>query len=375
MKKQALKVLSILIFWSAQAVASANAQIPNTLNASIPYDLTDGNSALLAGVYAVKPASKLDEFWIPRCCTVFARNEAGQLILYGGLNQAENLSMRFPQGFEIAGLPRPVATLQAAPGLGAHWAADVFGRSASGELIHYSWNPRDDWRVENLTSGPTAARPISPLTSNPTFVGDPEVVTYYNGQAYAQRQDVFARNGSGQLIHYFRTPTPTGVWHAENLTVGSTAARPISPLTSNPIFVGAPDVVVSEQNGYLRHDVFASNSSGQLIHYWWSAEPPSGWHAENLTLVTSGPILASALDVYVTNSPFMHDKTYKHEVFARSDTFFSGPGHLIRYHWSAVPPAVWNFESLTSTNSGLAIVGDPVVMKLQVSHPDMMWDQ
>jgi hypothetical protein len=203
---------------------------------------------------------------------------------------------------------------------------DVFARSSSGHVIHYWWSaqPPSGWHGEDLTA----------FTGGPTIVGDPvAIATYQNGYL---RHDVFARGSAGHVIHYWWSAEPPSGWHGEDLT----------GFTSGPTIIGNPVAIDAYQNGYLRHDVFARDSAGHVIHYWWSAEPPSGWHGEDLTAFTGGPtILVDPVAVDAYQNGYL-----RHDVFARGSA-----GHVIHYWWSAQPPSGWHGEDLT------AFTGGPVI--------------
>ncbi len=157
----------------------------------------------------------------------------------------------------------------AQPATDTYWPVTrrhAFARDSGNNLIMYleSLTDPDSWQPENLS----ARFPTRFTSERLGIAGTPRPVGDWN----PVRGDVFGRNADGELVHYWWLG---GEWHAENLTTGPHAALPRPPLTANPIFSGDPEAVVSHQDGYLRHDVFA-RTGGQLVHYWWSAQPPSG---------------------------------------------------------------------------------------------------
>jgi hypothetical protein len=282
---------------------------------------------------AVAAARAQSSTWTPNPNTsrsVFARS-AGDLVLHSqtapGGWQALNLSS--PTGTRITGTPRPLAGYQFDASRNEHfWRADVFARSTTGSLIHYWWTPRTNWQNEDLTA----------QLGGPALEGDPvPVLGYQNRSQFGSlRHDVFGRNAANQLIHYWWT-VQTG-WRAENLTT----------MTGGPaIHDNTIDVLVSRQNGYLRHDVFARNNAQQLIHYWWSAAPPSGWHAENLTQITGGPTVTGSLEAVLSYQ----------EGYLRHDVFSSNGAQLIHYWWSAQPPSGWRAGNITTTTNGPPVAG------------------
>jgi hypothetical protein len=308
---------------------------------------------LLVVLFPLTARAQTDDYWPISNTSVFARNSDGDLIVYRNAGQgflAENATTVAAATFALAGPPRPLAALQADQN-GVYARADVFGRTSAGELVHYWWTKAGDWQAENLTTLPTlvvscGAVLCPPGTRGPTFVGEPEV-GMSSGGGYDPRFDVFARNSAGQLIHYWWSSVAPSGWRAENLTTKpGLAVFPVG--LPAPAIAGRPDVVVSNQNGYLRHDVFARNTFGQLVHYWWSAAPPSGWHAENLTTL---PTLA----VFPANAPiptFQGDPEavwstqggyLRHDVFGRNSA-----GQLVHYWWSAAGPGGWHAENLTT---------------------------
>ena len=74
---------------------------------------------------------------------------------------------------------------------------------------------------------------------------------------------VYALNNRSELVHYWSDPYTT-TWHCENLSgyLGG-------------VMFGRPDVVVSQDNGQLRHDVIARSDFDSVLHYTWTAA--SGW--------------------------------------------------------------------------------------------------
>lgn len=256
---------------------------------------------------------------------VFGLNDVGELIYYWwsaeppGNWHARNLTADL--GGPIM-LGEPVVVDVAVGGL------HIFGRNSMGQLIHY-WRdaPRSgDWHTQNLTAD----------LGGPTMVSEPAVVVgSHDGYLH---YDIFARNSADQLIHYWwyggwRGPSPSG-WYAENLTT----------LISGWHIRGNPIALVSHQNGYLRHDVFALHRRGELIHYWWSAAPPSGWHSENLTIHVGGPTIQTDLVAEHSRVGYL-----RHDVFGRNSA-----GQLIHYWWSA--QSGWQTENRTTALSGPTFV-------------------
>ncbi len=202
------------------------------------------------------------------------------------------------------------------------------------------------WRFENLSIG----------FGGDSITGTPSVLHWFQSRV-GIRHDVFARNGEGHLIHYLlvqssnpessESSVPLDVWYRENL----------STITgSNPNLITDPVAVVHEQyvdQRYLdRHDVFAVNRNDDLIHYWWSATPPSDWHHENLTTSTSG----TSIGEKIRTKPIVNND-YDSVNGLRTDVFsLNRQGHLIHYWWTR--NTGWASENLTMDSNG-AFLGEP----------------
>jgi hypothetical protein len=269
-------------------------------------DLTSGNRPLLVGDPV--PVSSEQNGWMRH--DVFARGEGGALVHYWW-------SLQPPSGWHaetIAGLPidGPPDVLVSYQGGLRH---DVFARDAFNELIHYWWTASTGWNSESLTNGMSSRRIFS----------DPEaIVSYQDGRL---RHDVFARGSSGLVRHFWWLDAPPANWNHGVL--------------NGPFTVGKPDAIVSNQGGYLRHDVFARDSSNRLVHWWWSALPPSGWQVEvpsELTMVTN-PVAVSE----------RQGRWMRYDVFGRNSS-----NQLVHYWWSEEPPAVGG----SGVVSGPAITGE-----------------
>jgi hypothetical protein len=305
----------------------------------------------------------------------------------------------------LAGTPRAIAADQFDRGR-SQWfqRADVFGRNADGRLLHYWWTPYDGWLVENLTrgGGPPGSVGAELIEQNFSFAGDPVVVirgsvdsaprhevfgrNRYNqlihywwtirdgwhmtnltsavvgGQGIAgepqvvhgpNRLDVFGRNTSGELVHYWRFDPAPYVWHCENLTRGT--SRPL--FDGDPVAVGSWQSSSSQLRDSFRHDIYGRNSSGQLIHYWWSSRPPNGWAAESITSRIAGPGI-SGRPVVTVHSDFYGWPAYvHHNVYALAGNGFQ----LVHYRWSDQPPSGWHAANLTGP-TGLVIKTEPVAL-------------
>jgi hypothetical protein len=167
------------------------------------------------------------------------------------------------------------------------------------------------WQFEN----------ISQDTSGPLITGTPATITWYQAR-FGGRDDVWARNDAGGLIHYFRKKGQA--WRGENL----------SAMARGPSIDTDPVALLSQQEFgskiFNRHDIFAVNQySKHLIHYWWSEIPPSGWHAEDLTTSTSGP--------EVWSKPIAANSYYRDngELRVRHDVYsLDLDGFLLHYFWT-----------------------------------------
>jgi hypothetical protein len=272
---------------------------------------------------------------------VFARNGAGELVHYywsPALDwSVENLTGRASIGasYRIAGEPVADALVS-----GATPTQHVFGRNATGDLIHYYWLPGPSWAAENLTGRRNMGAAYR-------LAGDPAVVNLKSGNTPTQH--VFARSETGDLIHYYWSPGPS--WAAENLTQRAN----IGPAYR---FVGQPVVVNLKSGNTPTQHVFARSENGDLIHYYWSPGP--SWAAENLTQRGNiGPAYRFTGEPEVVN--LIRGDTPTQHVFARNDV-----GDLIHYYWR--PAASWAAENLTE-RSGIGqsfrITGHLAAMNLQ----------
>ncbi len=142
---------------------------------------------------------------------------------------------------------------------------DIFARGQTADLIHYYWSAANGWRAKNLTEI-LGAEPID---------GKPAVIT-----RSPDTLNVFARGYTWRaLIHFYWSAT-TG-WVTEDLTTKAS-------LTIGQRIDGNP-VARGNEN---RVDVFARNTSGHLIHYYWT--PELNWISENANYT---PSVSSTFDL------------------------------------------------------------------------------
>jgi hypothetical protein len=125
-----------------------------------------------------------------------------------------------------------------------------------------------------------------------------------------ERADVFGRDGTGQLIHYWWTEF-TGGWAPENLTAKTGGVS----LATDPVAVQTYETV-----GRPRHDVYGRDANGNLLHYWWTMQ--QGWRFENLTTLTGGPGLTGTVDVVTAGL----GSTMRQDVFGRTSA-----GDVVHY--------------------------------------------
>jgi hypothetical protein len=170
------------------------------------------------------------------------------------------------------------------------------------------------------------------------------VINLHTGSAPTQH--VFARNGVGDLIHYWWWAQEG--WQAENLTTGYPNIGTRYRIVSNPVVTNLHVGDVPTQHA------FARNANGELIHYYWSAQ--QGWQAENLTtgyanignryLIAGDP---TVIHLRTGETPSQH-------AFARN-----AESELIHYSWSAQQG--WKAENLTrysNIGSAYRIAGLPI---------------
>jgi hypothetical protein len=261
---------------------------------------------------------------------------------------------------------------------------DVFARSHGSQLVRYWWTPQAGWNRQGWNLTALAVGGVS-ITGGFDAVSGAD-----DGPApwRATRLDVFARNASFQLVRY--SSTDWNSWTCENVS---------GPIGG--VMFGRPDVVVSSEDGTLRHDVIArsdhdrllryvwtaasgwrpfyvwaptvaadpvlfryfrhgvdafdvfaratsSSTAGDLLHFWQGPDPTSGIGLENLTSTTAGTPIAgqpNAVRNYTTL-----------EVFARS-----AEGHLLRY-WYDPRQVAWQSRDLTSDWAGPTVFGHPVLL-------------
>lgn len=220
----------------------------------------------------------------------------------------------------------------------------VFGRNAEDDLIHYYWDPGNSWAAENLTQRSNIGEAYR--------IQRPHGLKVINGPTYsldAPVQHVFGRNSSGHLIHYYWFKQ--GGWAAENLTTGRANIG-----TAYRIF-GEPEVINLQSGNIPMQHVFARNSDGDLIHYYWS--PGDSWQAENLTEQLLKHLDTNDRTPYrlqhglkVINGPtYSLDAPVQH-VFGRNSK-----GELIHYYW--FKQGGWKVENLTRDRSN---IGDDFLM-------------
>ena len=199
----------------------------------------------------------------------------------------------------------------------------VFGHGASNALIHYFWSQSAGWSVESLTQIVKNGDAFRIATK-------PESIYLQSGDTPTQH--VFGLNAYGYLIHYYWSPALN--WGAENLTQRSNIGTAYLLATN-------PKVVNLKMGDTPAQHVFGRNTSGDVIHYYWSPVP--GWASENLTQlnnigtalrITSIPVV---IDIPDATTPSLH-------VFGHN-----GAGDLIHYYWSAA--SGWAAENLTQRNN------------------------
>ena len=211
----------------------------------------------------------------------------------------------------------------------------VFARNTNGDLIQYWWNPNQSWAAENLTQRGNIGAAYR-IASDP-------VVDQFLREAGVPTEHVFARNTNGDLIQYWWNPNQS--WAAENLTQRGNIGAAYR-IASDPA-VGSFGSAASRWE-----HVFARNTNGDLIQYWWN--PNQSWAAENLTQRGNiGTAYRIASDPAVDQFP-EGDVPTQH-VFARNTN-----GDLIQYSWN--PNQSWAAENLTQRRQhqdGSFAIGTP----------------
>jgi hypothetical protein len=201
----------------------------------------------------------------------------------------------------------------------------AFARNSAGDLIQYYWSAQPGWAATNLTKSPLIGTAFR-------IASDPQAITLEVG--HVETRHVFARNGAGDVIHYYWSAQPG--WRAENLTsypnIG-TAFR----------VVGGLEVLNS---GETQH-VFARTAAGDLVHYVWSAA--AGWAAEDLT--TS---LGIGTGFRIASDPKALSASL--EVFARNAS-----SDLIHYYRTATGWAAENLTRYPNIGAAMRIAGNPAV--------------
>ena len=250
---------------------------------------------------------------------VFGRNSEGDLVHYYWSPQAswaaENLTARSGIGEASRLVGDPIAVnldLDNTP------TQHVFGRASEGDLVHYYWSPQASWAAENLTAR-------SGIGEAFRLVGKIAAANHRVDGEHTQH--VFGLNVEGDLVHYYWSPQAS--WAAENLTARSGIGKAFrlegSPVIATP--AAAWLQVVRDRDFLISKHVFGLNPNGDLVHYYWS--PQASWAAENLTArsgigeafrVVGEPI---AVDLVEDRTPTQH-------IFALNTR-----GHLVHYYWSS----------------------------------------
>lgn len=190
----------------------------------------------------------------------------------------------------------------------------TFGRNTSGDVIHYYWSPIPSWAAENLTTG------YSNIGTAYRVATDLAVITGPTADSNALVLHAFGRNSAGDLIHYYWISSLG--WAAENLTTGYSNIGTAFRIVNTPVVIN-----LFSNNTPTQH-VFGRNSIGDVIHYYWS--PSAGWAAENLTAGYSNIGIAYRVvsDLAVINGPTSDSNAPVQHVFARNSA-----GDLIHYYW------------------------------------------
>ncbi len=267
-------------------------------------------------------------FFVGAAIVVFSAFAFGQTTCQYANWQSQNLS-RATGGPTIWGTMIAEKALQS--GVGRRY--DLVGRTGN-NLSHYWRTSTTGWRGEDLTSIANQGRGGHLIRGNPAFKASSDGVL---------RHDVFASGTHRDLIQYFWTARTN--WQSYNLTQSTGKEHKI---LGDPIFL--PGKQRSRDGTTYRHDVFATNSSRELIHYWWTSN--AGWDSENLTWPSRRPSIVSRL----TGVSFSRGDRigYQTHIFGRD-----GNNHLIHYWWHA--RAGWDAEDLTARTGGPSITSDPEV--------------
>jgi hypothetical protein len=201
---------------------------------------------------------------------------------------------------------------------------DIFAGGDYGHLLHYWWTDVAGWNQQNWDL--TISTPGG-LAFSGAFDG---VYSVENGF----QLHVYALNSRSELIH---DGSDGFLWWCENL----------SSYLGGVMF-GRPDVVVSQDNGQLRHDVFARSNFDSVLHYTWTAA--SGWRAFS---VWAPAIKGDPVAIPDIRGQLVYD------VFARSTS--AGAGSLMHMWQLANPLTSWSLENLTTVTGGQPFAGRPNV--------------
>ena len=315
----------------------------------VPYETQSTHGRVWVAWWSKLPrpplALRIQNFSRPDTITqhAFGRSAGGDLIHYWWWAQqgwrAENLTQYASIGSAFRIALDPVVINH---GDGDALTQHAFALNASGDLIHYWWWAQQGWRAENLTR-------YANIGNAYRIAGDPAAINLQSGDMATQH--AFARNAAGDLIHYWWWADQG--WRAENLTQ-------YANIGSAYRIASEPAVINLQSGDTPTQHVFARNTAGDLIHYWWWAQ--QGWRAENLT--TEYPTISTGYrilgDPVVTNLHIGEVPTQ--HAFARNAN-----GELVHYYWSAQQG--WQAENLTtgypSIGDRYRIASDPAVIRLR----------
>lgn len=109
---------------------------------------------------------------------------------------------------------------------------------------------------------------------------------------------------------------------AANLSTGYAQVGPAFRIANKP------EVINSRSGSIPTQHTFGRNTSGDVIHYYWS--PAAGWNAENLTTGYSniGTAFRVVNILSVINGPTSDSNAPVQHVFGRNSV-----GDLIHYYW------------------------------------------
>jgi len=203
---------------------------------------TDANGQRSQGVFALAADGSLLHFYGTQ-----------DLASWGG----ENLTTKTGAGAAGRLVGRPAVLNGGGLGNGDVPAQHVFGRNASGHLIHYGWVNYAGWQWEDMTAN----------YGGLTIAGDPVAMLASATDTGIAGIDLFAEAPGGDLVHYAWFVHPG--WHSEDLSrqVGGSVLPALAALTGPQLGPGgiAFDHVFSDPGGGIPTEYLWINVGGWIM--------------------------------------------------------------------------------------------------------------